>query len=88
MAAVPVIPALGGNSFGSLRTAINNLIARANAPKVSTYTVATLPSAATVGDGATAIVTDATTPALGATVAGAGAVRVRVNSDGTNWKVG
>lgn len=50
------------------------------------YTVATLPPAAT-NKGARAVVSDATTPAIGATVAGAGAVRAEVWSDGTNWKV-
>jgi hypothetical protein len=50
--------------------------------------VGSLPSASTAGNGATYIVTDASAPVLGATVAGGGATRVRVNSDGTNWKVG
>ena len=50
------------------------------------YTVATLPSAAT-NKGARAVVSDGNAPALGATVAGGGAVRTEVWSDGTNWKV-
>lgn len=51
-------------------------------------TVATLQSAATVGAGARAFVTDATAPTFGATVAGGGAVATPVYSDGTDWKVG
>jgi len=51
-------------------------------------TVSGLPSAATEGNGACRIVTDALTPVLGSTVVGGGAVRVPVNSDGTNWRVG
>jgi hypothetical protein len=54
----------------------------------SPYTVATLPSAVTSGLGARAFVSDALTPAFGATVVGGGAVAVPVYSDGTNWKVG
>lgn len=50
------------------------------------YTVATLPSAATPYQ--RAFVSDASTPAFGATVAGGGAVKAPVYSDGTNWKVG
>lgn len=52
------------------------------------YTVATLPSASTLGAGARAFVSDASGPTFGATVAGGGAVNVPVYSDGTNWKVG
>lgn len=51
-------------------------------------TVATLPSAATVGSGARSFVSDASAPSFGATVAGGGAVATPVYSDGTNWKVG
>jgi len=57
-------------------------------PAMTNYTVATLPSAVTVGAGARSFVTDATAPTFGATVAGGGAVNVPVYSDGTNWKVG
>jgi hypothetical protein len=54
-------------------------------------TVATLPAAATAGAGATAFVTDSnatTTAGIGATVAGGGANKVPVYSDGINWKIG
>ena len=51
-------------------------------------TVASLPSAATVGRGSRTFVTDALAPTFGSTVVGAGAVFIPVYSDGTNWKVG
>lgn len=50
--------------------------------------VASLPSAATVGAGARAFVTNALAPAFGSTVVGGGAVFTPLYSDGTNWKVG
>jgi hypothetical protein len=43
---------------------------------------------AVYGAGARAFATDALSPTFGATVAGGGAVKVPVYSDGTNWKVG
>jgi hypothetical protein len=54
----------------------------------TTYTVATLPSASTVGVGARAFVTDASTPVFGTAVAGGGAVPVPVYSTGSAWNVG
>jgi hypothetical protein len=54
-------------------------------------TVGALPSAATVGAGARAFVTNATATlaaGLGNTVVGGGADFVPVYSDGTNWKIG
>ena len=56
--------------------------------KLRTYTVATLPSASTAGAGATAHVSDASSPSFGATVVGGGSTRAPVYSDSTNWKVG
>jgi hypothetical protein len=53
---------------------------------VGTYTVATLPSAAS-NAGALAQVTDSSVTANGSTVAGGGSSRVPVFSDGTNWIV-
>lgn len=53
--------------------------------------VASLPSAATAGAGATAFVTDASNSfivGLGLTVVGGGANKVPVYSDGTNWIIG
>lgn len=51
-------------------------------------TVASLPSAATVGAGARAFVTDATSTTFNAAAAGGGANKVPVFSDGASWKVG
>ena len=51
-------------------------------------TVSGLPSAASVGAGARAFVTDATASTFATTVAGGGSINVPVYSDGTNWKVG
>lgn len=54
-------------------------------------TVATLPSAATVGAGGRSFVTDSSTTVilgLGLTVVGGGANKVPVYSDGTNWIIG
>ena len=52
------------------------------------FTVAGLPSAATAGAGARAFVSDASSPTILTTVAGGGAVKVPVYSDGANWLVG
>jgi len=52
------------------------------------YTVATLPSASTAGAGARAFVTDATATTFASVVAGGGANKVPVVSDGTNWIIG
>lgn len=50
-------------------------------------TVASLPAAGTAGQGATAFVTDATATTARSTVAGGGANKVLVMSDGTNWLI-
>lgn len=50
--------------------------------------VASLPSAATVGAGAKAFVTDANSTTFGAAAAGGGANKVPVFSDGAGWKIG
>jgi hypothetical protein len=58
--------------------------------KSKTYTVATLPAAATVGQGATAFVSDGSVVHAsnsGTIVAGSGANFVPVYSDGTNWRI-
>jgi hypothetical protein len=68
--------------FVQLNAAVNLL----QAPPI--YLVADLPSAVDAGVGARSFVTNATAPTFGSTVAGAGAVKVPVYSDGTNWKVG
>jgi hypothetical protein len=51
-------------------------------------TVGTLPSAATVGTGTRAFVTDALAPTFGSAVVGGGAVNVPVYSTGAAWFVG
>lgn len=51
------------------------------------YTVATLPSAVTSGNGCIACVTDANATTARSTVAGGGANKVLVMSDGTNWLI-
>lgn len=56
--------------------------------KTGVFTVATLPSAASVGVGPRAIVIDALGPVFGAAVVGGGAVTVPVYVDGGGWKVG
>jgi hypothetical protein len=55
---------------------------------LSYSTVASLPSASTVGRGSRTFVTDALAPTFQTTVTGGGAVFTPVYSDGTNWKVG
>lgn len=58
---------------------------------LTNYAVASLPSASVAGAGATAFVTDGSTTlilGLGLAVAGGGANKVPVYSDGTNWIVG
>lgn len=59
--------------------------------KTTAVAVASLPSAALVGAGGRAAVTDATqtlTAGIGATVTGGGANIVPVFSNGTNWIIG
>lgn len=56
--------------------------------KQTVYTVATLPSASTSGNGARSHVSDALSPTFGATVAGGGSESTPVYSNGVVWKVG
>jgi hypothetical protein len=74
--------------FNRLDSLVGQLTASSDIPDLTNYTVATLPSASTSGAGTRSFVTDALAPTFGATVVGAGAVKVPVYSDGTNWKVG
>lgn len=62
--------------------------ARLFVPVTGSTTVASLPAAATAGAGARAFVTDATATTFLSTVAGGGANKVPVVSDGTNWLIG
>jgi len=57
-------------------------------PPTTVYTVATLPSAATSDVSARAFVSDANATTFASTVAGGGANKVPVYSDGANWKIG
>lgn len=68
--------------LGQLDTEVDTI------PATTALTVATLPSAATVGIGARAFVTDANATTFASTVVGGGANKVPVYSDGTNWKIG
>ena len=72
---------------------LQNILAQMDAgnsilPATTNYTVATLPSAVTSGSGARAFVSDANATTFASTVAGGGANKVPVYSDGTNWKIG
>jgi hypothetical protein len=62
--------------------------ARNFVPVTGSVTVANLPAAATAGAGARLFVTDATSTTFLSTVAGGGANKVPVVSDGTNWLIG
>jgi len=74
--------------FNRLDNLLAQLVVSGIIPATTNYTVATLPSAVTSGVGARSFVTDASAPTFGATVVGAGAVKVPVYSDGVDWKVG
>jgi hypothetical protein len=92
---VPVYaPSQGDARKFSLTTLVSFLSGAFSSLTASSYlattatTVANLPSAATAGAGARAMVTDSNTATFNATVAGGGANIVPVFSNGTNWKVG
>lgn len=55
---------------------------------ISPCTVASLPSAATAGQGTRGLVTDATAATFAAAPTGGGSLKVPVYSDGTNWLMG
>jgi hypothetical protein len=78
-----------GGTYRDLK--LRNLLAGGgNGSYVQTpsMTVANLASASTAGAGARAFVTDATATTFLSTVAGGGANKVPVVSDGTNWLIG
>lgn len=64
---------------------VSNNSTGAGAVVLQPVTVASLPAAATAGNGAHAHVTDALAPSSGVAVVGGGAVSCPVYSDGTNW---
>ena len=87
------------SSFPALKRSSTSLQVRladdsADAPISASYVktpgvaVASLPSASTAGAGARSFVTDATATTFATTVAGGGANKVPVVSDGTNWIIG
>ncbi len=82
---------LGSNSAVRLTITSGGLISALVPIVLTNYTVSGLPSAATVGAGATAFVTDATlgiAAGLGLTPIGGGSNKVPVYSDGSAWKIG
>lgn len=92
---VPVYaPSAGDARRFSLTTLVSFLSTAFTSLTVSSYlattatTVAQLPSAATAGAGARAMVTNATATTFNSVVAGGGANIVPVFSDGTNWRIG
>lgn len=77
------------NASGTTKLTIASGVVTAAVPvKLPTYTVATLPAAATAGAGATAYVTDALAPTFLTAVVGGGAIPTTVFSDGTSWRAG
>jgi len=71
----------------SLRDAFSYLVVSQYVATTAT-TVANLPSAATAGAGARAMVTDATSSTFNAAAAGGGANIVPVFSTGSAWRIG
>ena len=74
------------NSLRLYFNQLDSIFSRLNT--TAPVTVASLPSASTVGAGSRSFVTDSSVSTFGTTVAGGGATKVPVYSDGTNWKVG
>lgn len=82
----PSFPALKRNGAGiDVVGADGTNVSFVRVPGVA---VASLPSASTAGVGARSFVTDATATTYASTVAGGGANKVPVFSDGTNWIIG
>jgi len=81
------MPAYQDQFNSVLRLYFNRLNGALNSTNI-TYTVSALPSAAALGLGARAFVTDANSTTFAATVVGGGSNIVPVYSDGTNWKIG
>lgn len=83
---------INNGTVGSYRDLVlrNLLASGGNGSYIQTpsMTVANLAAAATAGAGARAFVTDATATTFLSTVAGGGANKVPVVSDGTNWLIG
>jgi hypothetical protein len=65
-----------------------NLLIRDYNSRLTVAEVSGLPSAASLGINARALVTDASSTTFAAVVAGGGANVVPVYSDGTDWRIG
>lgn len=65
-----------------------NVLIRDYNSRLTVAPVADLPSAASMGINARALVTDANSTTFAAIVAGGGANTVPVYSDGTDWRIG
>jgi hypothetical protein len=85
---VEVLRALPTGELGIGTTTPTTALHVVGAVRHATYTVATLPSASTVGAGARAAVTDSDATTFNAVVAGGGSNFVPVISDGTDWRIG
>lgn len=86
------VPDQGDSRRASITTLIEYIEANldgvvCNTVQTTPVTFAQLPSAVSLA-GARAFITDGSTATFAATVAGGGANKVPVYSDGTNWKVG
>jgi len=91
------LPLYVSNQGDARRSSVTTLIsyvevnltnAVAQTVKTSPVTFSQLPTAATAGAGTRAFITDSSSVVFAATVAGGGANKVPIYSDGTNWKVG
>lgn len=78
----------GGAIDGTPIGATTQSTGRFTTVRTNSATVATLPAAATAGQGARSFVTDATATTFLSIVAGGGANKVPVVSDGANWLIG
>ncbi len=84
-AATDVLTYLGVGSTPTSPLSATNLTVT-GVVKLPSYTVATLPSASSVGAGAVAFATDLTSPTYGGTLTGGGTVGMPVYSDGAVWR--
>lgn len=81
-------PLTGTEVVPIVQSSVTKQVTVSNMVLLPVSTVASLPSAATAGTGARRFVTDASATTFASTVAGGGANKVPVYSDGTNWKIG
>ena len=81
-------PGTGGlNLTGEIQQSATTVLTANRLIRTRRYTVATLP-VTNIAAGDSALVTDANSTTIGATVAGGGANLVRVSYDGAVWKIG